>query len=159
MNLKNLFKAIGCVLLCQFAGIIGSVFTFSAIPTWYASLNKPFFSPPNWIFAPVWLALYTLMGISLYLILQNGFEKKEVKFAVSIFAIQLVLNAAWPILFFGLKNPLIAFAEILLLWLSIVVSIVLFSKISKKAAWLLVPYILWVSFAAMLNLFILQLNP
>lgn len=93
-----------CVIVCILAGVIGSVFTVQSIPTWYAGLSKPSFSPPNWAFAPVWTTLYVLMGISLYLVVRKGF--KEVKPQVYIFGAQLVLNAVWSFLFFGLRSPL-----------------------------------------------------
>jgi tryptophan-rich sensory protein len=149
-------KLVTAILLCQFAGIVGSAFTFSAIPNWYAFLEKPFFSPPNWVFGPVWTTLYTLMGISLYLIWIN--KSKLKKEALSIFYAQLVLNTLWSILFFGLKNPAIAFIEILLLWVLVAAAIVKFNKINKTAGYLLIPYILWVSFASLLNAAIVWLN-
>ena len=139
------------------AGIIGSVFTFPAIPTWYATLNKPFFSPPNWIFGPVWTALFTLMGIALYLVWQKKTKFKKAA-ALRIFTIQLILNTLWSILFFGLQSPALAFIEILFLWAFIALSIKAFYKVSKAAGYLLVPYILWISFATLLNLAIVMLN-
>jgi tryptophan-rich sensory protein len=119
-------------------------------------LNKPSFSPPNYLFAPVWTALYILMGIALYLVWINGYKKH--KKAIIVFGIQLGLNLLWSILFFGMRNPLLAFIEILLLWSFIVYTIILFYKTSKTAAYLLTPYILWVSFASVLNFFIFYLN-
>jgi translocator protein len=157
MDLKNFLKLIALIFLCQLAGIIGSFFTISAIPEWYAFLIKPFFSPPNYLFAPVWILLYALMGISIYLILKNGFNSQNKK-AVIFFSIQLILNTLWSIIFFGLKNPLLAFIEIIFLWIFIALTINEFFKISKKAGYLLIPYILWVSFASILNLFIFLLN-
>lgn len=158
MKKFNLPVFIAAILICQFAGIIGSLFTFSAIPTWYATLNKPFISPPNWVFGPVWTTLYTLMGISAYLIWQKGIQKKQVKDALRTFGEQLVLNALWSILFFGLKNPLLAFVEILFLWILIVATMVKFYRLNKWAAYLLIPYLLWVSFASILNGAIVVLN-
>lgn len=138
--------------LCLGAGIVGSFFTVSSIPTWYVTLNKPVFSPPNWIFAPVWTILYILMGISLYLVWQKG----KVPF---IFWIQLILNTVWSIVFFGMKNPALALVDIIALWIIIILTIKSFYKISKTAGYLLIPYLLWVSFAAILNLAIVILNP
>lgn len=132
MKQNDLLLLIGSIILCQLAGIIGSVFTIPSIPSWYAFLVKPFFNPPNWLFSPVWTLLFLLMGISLYLILKKGFEKKEVKFAVSVFFVQLVLNVFWSFLFFGLKNPLFALIEILVLWTVILASILFFYRIEKK---------------------------
>ncbi len=145
-------QAVGFVLLCQTAGTIGSIFTFSAIPNWYAYLNKPFFNPPNWIFGPVWTTLYTLMGISVYLVWK---KRKGIPFW---FWVQLVLNALWSILFFGLQNPILAFVGVIFLWLSIFLTITSFYRIHKTAAYLLVPYLLWVTFASLLNASIALLN-
>jgi benzodiazapine receptor len=149
-------KLIISIIGVQLAGIIGSVFTSSSITSWYATINKPSFNPPNWIFGPVWTILYLMMGISFYLIWVN-YDKKS-KNAVIIFGVQLLLNTLWSILFFGLQSPLFAFIEIIILWIAILVTIILFYKVSKKAAILLVPYILWVSFAAVLNFSIWLIN-
>ena len=146
------------VLVCQATGAVGSLFTSPSIPTWYASLQKPNFNPPNWIFAPVWTILFLLMGVSLYLIWSKGLRDKKVKTAFFIFAIQLILNMLWSFLFFGLQSPLYAFIEIIILWMAILLTIASFYKISKIAGYLLLPYILWVSFAAVLNFSILILN-
>lgn len=144
--------------VCFLAAGIGSVFTTSAIDTWYSTLNKPFFNPPNWVFGPAWTLLYLLMGISLYLawISKTGKEKKRQ--AITLFIIQLSLNALWSILFFGLKSPSAAFIGIVVLWLTIFLTIKNFLRISKVAGWLLIPYIAWVSFASLLNLSIIILN-
>lgn len=150
MAKMNYAKLVVSIVICQLVGIISSVFTASSISTWYATLNQPFFNPPNWVFAPVWTTLYLLMGISLYLVWSS--KAKEKKRALYVFAVQLGLNFLWSLLFFGLQNPLLALAEILLLWFSILLSILVFHKISKPASYLLIPYILWVSFAAVLNL-------
>ena len=147
-------KLIIAILICQAAGIIGSLFTFQSIPTWYATLNKPSFSPPNWLFGPAWITLYTLMGISLYLVWEKGFSRK----ALYAFSIQLVLNALWSVIFFGFKLLSYAFAEIIVLWISIAFTIFAFYKISKKAAYILIPYIAWVSIASILNYYVWILN-
>jgi len=143
------------VLVCEGAGIAGSFFTSPSIGSWYATLLKPSFSPPNWIFAPVWTGLFFLMGVSLYLIWTSEKPKQT---AIFVFFQQLALNVLWSTLFFGLHNPLLAFIEIIVLWLAIFMTILYFYQISKKAAWLLLPYILWVSFAGVLNFFIYRLN-
>ena len=158
MKVNKYIKLAIFIIILLFAGFIGSIFTTPNIPTWYASLIKPVFNPPNWIFGPVWTILYILMGIAAFLIWQNGIKKKKVKVAIYIFAAQLFLNMLWSILFFGLQNPLLAFIEIIILWALILLTIIKFSEISKKAAYLLIPYILWVSFAVILNLFIYLLN-
>ena len=154
----KILKLIVSILICQGAGLVGSVFTSPAIPTWYATLQKPSFEPPNWVFAPVWTLLFLLMGISLYLIWSKGLEDKKAKIAIVIFSSQLVLNILWSFLFFGFKSPLYAFIEIIILWLAILATIISFYRISKTAAYLLLPYILWVSFASVLNFSIMILN-
>jgi len=158
--MKNKTALIAAILICELSGVIGSAFTYQSIPEWYnATLNKPSFSPPNWLFAPVWVALYLLMGISAYLIWEKGTRKKEVRNALSIFGVQLVLNTLWSILFFGLRCPLCGFVEIILLWLAIAATIIKFKRLSITAALLLIPYILWVSFAMVLNFYVWRLNP
>lgn len=154
----NILKLIGCIVLCQLAGLIGSIFTFEAIPTWYAALIKPPFNPPNWVFGPVWTVLYTLMGISLFLVWKKGDKGFNIKNAVIIFIIQLLLNAVWSAIFFGAKSVLSAFILISLLWIAILLTMIQFNKVSKPAAYLLLPYLLWVSFASYLNLSIYILN-
>lgn len=149
VNIPKLFLSIG---FCLGAGILGSFFTVSSIPTWYQTLNKPIFSPPNWIFGPVWTILYILMGISLYLI----WKKKKVP---TVFWVQLILNALWSIIFFGMRNPMLALVDIVALWIAIVLTIKASSKINKLASFLLIPYLFWVTFATLLNLFITILNP
>jgi benzodiazapine receptor len=154
--MANYLRLAASIIICEFAGIIGSLFTASSVSTWYAALNKPVFNPPGWLFGPVWICLYFLMGISLYIVWNK--EIKNKKIAIHIFIIQLALNSVWSILFFGLKSPLFAFTEIIVLWLAILVTIMHFHIISKTASYLLIPYILWVSFAAVLNFFILIMN-
>jgi len=146
------------ILISQLAGVIGSIFTASAIPTWYAVLNKPSFNPPGWIFGPVWIILYTLMGIASYLIWKKRAKGKLPQMALILFFVHLAFNALWSIIFFGLHNLMWAFFEIIILWLMIVVLNVLFYKIDKRATYLLIPYLLWVSFAAFLNFSIWMLN-
>jgi len=154
----SILKLVISIIICQLAGVVGSIFTSPSIPTWYASLQKPAFAPPNWIFAPVWITLFVLMGISLYLVWDRGWEKKEVKLAVSIFGVQLVLNALWSILFFGLQSPLYAFIEIIILWVAILITIIKFYQIFRSAGVILLPYIIWVTIAASLNYSIWILN-
>ncbi|MFA6049133.1 MAG: TspO/MBR family protein [Candidatus Micrarchaeia archaeon] len=151
-------KLAASVIACELAGVAGSVFTVQSIPTWYAALQKPAFSPPNWVFAPVWTTLYLLMGIALYLVWENGLQKKEVRVAVCVFGLQLFLNALWSFLFFGLRSPGLAFVEIILLWLSIAATTALFYRISKTAGLLLTPYVVWATFAAALNYYVWMLN-
>jgi tryptophan-rich sensory protein len=146
------------VVGCELVGIIGSIFTFSSIPTWYAALNKPPFAPPNWIFGPVWTLLYFLMGVSFYLIWQQGWKKKKVGTAGKYFLYQLALNFVWSPIFFGLRSPLLALFVIIAMWILIVITIKQFYPLSKWAAYLLIPYLLWVSFATLLNASIAFLN-
>jgi len=154
----NFFVLALFVLGCEAVGGIGSLFTLDAIPTWYANLNKPFFSPPNWLFGPVWTLLYGLMGISAYLIWRKyQFKKKSIIFW-EVFAVQLVLNILWSIMFFGWKLPGLAFIEILAMWYFIVRTIQESSKLDKVASYLLYPYIAWVTFASLLNFAIVVLN-
>ena len=155
----SLLKLLVSVMLCQFAGAIGSIFTASSLENWYLLLEKPTFTPPSWVFFPAWVILYTLMGISFYLVWEKGLQEQEIKkMGMLIFGIQLGLNAFWSFLFFGLKSPYYAFVEIVFLWLAIFLTILKFRKISKMASYLLFPYILWVSFAMLLNYYIWILN-
>lgn len=144
--------------VCFLAGAIGSVFTVSAIPTWYAALQKPAFSPPNWIFGPVWTGLYLLMGLSLYLVWSSHGKSKEKRVSLQLFFIQLMLNVLWSVVFFGFRSIFYAFVVILFLWLMILMTSLSFMKVSKVAGWLFLPYLLWVSFALLLNFSILILN-
>jgi tryptophan-rich sensory protein len=145
------------ILIALSAGAIGSIFTYQSIPTWYASLTKPFWNPPSWIFGPVWTMLYVLMGIASYFIWIKE-KSQNRKIGLILYIIQLILNALWSILFFGLKNPGLAFAEIIILWFFIFINTIYFYKIDKKASYLLIPYLLWVTFAAVLNYNIWILN-
>ncbi len=160
MKVSNFFKLVIAIVVSELAGVIGSVFTISAIPTWYAGLVKPALNPPAWVFGPAWTTLYALMGISLFLIWKSdpSVAPKERRRGGILFFVQLFLNAAWSIIFFGLQSPGLALVDIALLWFAIVWTIVMFYKISKQAAYLLVPYLLWVSFAMYLNYAIWTLN-
>ena len=158
MKIENIIKLAASIIICLMAGFIGSVFTVDSIQTWYMGIEKPFFNPPNWVFGPVWTTLFILMGISRYLVWSRGIKTNDAKIALTLFAAQLVLNVLWSIIFFSLKSPFYAFIEIVILWTAILLTIIWFRKISKTAGYLLVPYILWVSFAAVLNLSIFLLN-
>jgi benzodiazapine receptor len=156
---RDILELAGALFVCQLAGLVGSVFTTPAIPTWYVSLNKPSFTPPSWVFAPVWVTLFTLMGLSLFIVLRKGFEKPAIRRAVSVFVAQLVLNMLWSVAFFGFRSPLYGLIVITLLWITLLATIFTFYRISRTAAILLVPYFLWGSFASVLNFSILVLNP
>lgn len=158
MTKKNLVRLIISLGICQLAGVLGALFTSPSIPTWYASLEKPAFNPPNWLFSPVWITLFVLMGISLYFLWESTLKERRAKRVLFIFSIQLALNVLWSIIFFGLKSPSFAFLEIVILWAAILLTIIKSLKVSKIAGVLLIPYILWVSFAAVLNFFIWKLN-
>ena len=150
-------KLIISIIVAQLAGVLGSLFTITSGNSWFSNLVKPSFNPPNWIFGPVWTLLYFLMGISLYLVWVSK-KSRNRKIGLYLFFTQLVLNSLWSILFFGLQNPLFAFVEIIILWVAILFTILYFYKVNKKASYLLIPYILWVTFAAVLNLRIFMLN-
>jgi tryptophan-rich sensory protein len=148
-------KLIVAIAIPQIAGGIGAIFTTPKIQTWYSGLHKPFFSPPNWVFGPVWSALFLLMGISLFLV----WKKKKLGDKVfNSFWIQLGLNVLWSIIFFGLENPGLALLEIILLWIFIKKNINSFYKVNKKASALLYPYLAWVSFASLLNAAVWWIN-
>lgn len=154
----DLMKLAVSLALCFLAGFVGSIFTTPSIATWYADLTKPSFNPPNWIFGPVWTILYIMMAISFYLVWQKGTKDKIVQTSLFAFILQLVLNVLWSIVFFGMHSPLWGFIVIILLWIAILTTIVCFFKVSKTAGYILIPYLLWVSFAAVLNYSVLILN-
>lgn len=159
--IKTIKKIICLVLaigICLLAGYVGSMYTTPSIPTWYAGLQKPELTPPSWVFAPVWTALYILMGFSLYLIWQSGITKKEVQLGLVLFVLQLVLNIGWSYLFFGWHEIIIAFMCLLSLWAILLCTITQVSRFSLIGAALLIPYLLWTSFAAYLNYAIMVLN-
>ncbi len=147
------------ILLCQLAGVLGVLFTSAAIPGWYAQLNQPALNPPSWVFSPVWVSLYTLMGIAAALVWKAGWQQSGVRVALGLFAVQLALNAAWSLLFFGLRNPLFGLIDIIFMLAAIVATVIAFARVSRPAALLLLPYLLWVSFATYLNAAIWLLNP
>ncbi len=150
-------KLIISIAIPLVAGFLGSFFTSSAVNTWYMTINKPMWNPPSWLFAPVWIILFILMGIALYLVWSEKMSKK-VQVAINIFMAQLILNVLWSVFFFGMKNYWLAYGEIIVLWIAIGLTIVDFYKVNKTSAWLLLPYILWVSFASFLNFTIAFLN-
>ncbi len=146
-----------CLVVCFAAAAIGSAATLPSIPTWYQGLAKPAFNPPNWLFGPVWTLLYTMMAVALWRVV-NRSEGSSRRTAIAIFAVQLVLNAAWSVVFFGLHSILGGLIVIVLLDIAILATIARFGRIDRLAGWLLVPYVVWVSFAAVLNLAIFILN-
>jgi len=157
MKFNDILKLVASVILCQVAGFLGSLFTTPAIPTWYATLKKPFFNPPNWIFSPVWIGLFVLMGISLFFVWRRPNHPKF-KIAFIFFFVQLILNILWSVAFFGIRSPLLGLMDIVLLWIAILFTILNFLKVSKFAGVLLFPYLIWVSFATLLNFSLWILN-
>jgi len=158
MKINNTFRLIIAIIVSELAGVLGAFFTTPSIPTWYAALIKPVLNPPSWVFGPVWTTLFALMGIAAFLVWKMGLDRKDARIALGIFIGQLALNSLWSIIFFGLHSPAAAFVEIVFLWFAIIWTIVVFYKISKPAAYLLLPYIFWVSFAVYLNFSIWMLN-
>lgn len=156
--MKKFIAPVLFIVASQLAGFVGSFFTVTNVGSWYETVNKPSFNPPNWIFGPVWITLYFLMGIAAYLVWKHWSANKDAKTATIFFFVHLVFNALWSLLFFGLQNPKLAFFEIIVLWLMILTLIKIYYGINKVAAYLLVPYLLWVSFASILNFYIWRLN-
>jgi benzodiazapine receptor len=158
MKLMDVGKLIGSIAICQLAGVIGGVFTARSVSTWYLALSKPAFTPPGWLFAPVWIGLYALMGVSLFLVWRMGLGTAGAKTAITVFAVQLVLNASWSAAFFGVRSPLAGLIVILLLLAAIAFTTIRFYRISVPAGLLLIPYMVWVAFATVLNASIYALN-
>ena len=157
MSASNIVSLIVSIVIAQAAGGLGALFNVNSIPTWYRTINKSKLNPPNWVFGPVWTTLFLLMAIAAWLVWQVR-AQDGASVALWTYGLQLVLNVMWSAIFFGLKRPGWAFVEIIILWLAILATIYSFSAVSGLAAWLLVPYILWVSFAAYLNFSVWRLN-
>lgn len=159
MKPVNIVKLVVCCAVPLLVGLMGSLFTTTdSLGNWYAKLNKPFFNPPGWIFGPVWTTLYIMIGISAFMVWRMGLDDKVVRIALACFIVQLFLNAIWTPLFFGLRSPLFGLIDIILLLNAIIVTIYVFSTISRTAFLLLIPYLVWVSFATILNASIYLLN-
>lgn len=155
--MKKILKFIISIAIPLAIGYLGSIFTTSSVNSWYTTINKPSFNPPNYLFAPIWTALFVLIGISFYFVWMKKFEGEKEK-VITIYFVQLLLNFLWSLFFFGVQSPALAFLDIIALWFMIVVNIIIFYRISKISGWMLVPYLLWVSFASALNLSIVILN-
>ncbi|MFH5798884.1 TspO/MBR family protein [Haladaptatus sp. CMAA 1911] len=153
-SLRDVPALLVSIVVCELAGIVPSFLTANDVATWYTTLQKPGFTPPSWVFGPVWTTLYLLMGVALYLVWRRG----DNRFALAIFAVQLVLNAGWTLVFFGMRWPAGGLAVILALLVAIVATMVAFARIDRRAALLLVPYLCWVGFATLLNYELWRLN-
>jgi translocator protein len=157
MTKDQWFKLIISLGLPNAVGMVASFVTMPAVRSWYADLAKPNYTPPNWIFAPAWLVLYTMMGFAFFLIWTRAGDRRVV-FACWFYIVHLLVNGLWPFLFFGLHSPFWAFVDIVLLWFMIIGVFLLFFSIDRKAACLLIPYWLWVTFAASRNYLIWRMN-
>ncbi len=158
MTSKFLVRVSFALGICLFIGFLGSLATQTSIDGWYLQLNKPSFNPPNWIFGPVWSVLFILMGIAAGIVWNKGFYHKWVQIALYHFGFQLLLNASWSLLFFGLNEPFWALIDIIALFVVLLFTIRWFKIVNTTAAYLLVPYAIWVAFAAVLNFEIWRLN-
>ncbi|MBN1622679.1 MAG: tryptophan-rich sensory protein [Endomicrobiales bacterium] len=158
MNTGDIKKLFICLIIVSCVALTGSFFVSPAALDWHAGLQKPVFNPPSWLFGPVWTVLYLLMAVSAFLVWRKGLDTAAGKTAAAAFVLQLVFNGLWTPIFFGLRLPLVALGDIVILWLAVFATITSFWKVSKLAAVLLIPYIVWVSFAAVLNAFIYMLN-
>lgn len=156
---EKIIKLLASIFICLAAGAIGATSTVNSVNSWYTTLIKPSFSPPNWIFGPVWTTLFIMMGIAFFLVWVYGEKKNKLrKPALILFLVHLVFNTLWSIFFFGMQSPLLGFIDIVILWLMIATLAYLFYQVKKPAAYLMLPYLLWVSFASVLNFSILMLN-
>lgn len=156
--MKNWIKLVISIALPLGIGAVAGMFTASEISGWYQTINKPSWQPPNWVFGPVWTVLYVMMGVAFYLVWITDSQPGRKRMAITLWIVQLVFNFFWSFIFFKQHQIDWALAEILLLWFFILLTILAFSRISPVAAWLMVPYISWVSFASLLTYTIYQLN-
>lgn len=156
--MSNIVKAIIAIAIPLMVGATSGFFTVTGVESWYQTIQKPLWNPPNWIFGPVWTTLYIMMGVALFLVWKEDTSEELKKIAFTLFAIQLILNFFWSFIFFNQQQPGWALVEIIAMWVFILLTIFAFAQVNKTAAWLLVPYISWVSFATILNYTIWQLN-
>jgi benzodiazapine receptor len=154
---RSILALAGFLLLSFAAGALGGRATYPAIPGWYQGLEKPSWTPPDWLFGPAWTTLYILMGVAAWLVWRHGGWRSQ-KRPLTLFVVQVVLNALWSIVFFGMRNPGLGMAEIVVLWLAILATLIAFWRVSRVAGGLMVPYLGWVTFAAALNFAIWRLN-
>ena len=153
--IKNPIRLLIAILLCQLVGNAASLLIAPSITSWYSTISAPHMTPPSWIFPPLWIVLYTLMGASLYLVWESSGKSKNVESLVQTFSIQLILNPIWALAFFALRLPAWGLVAAAGLWIAIAITITRFRQVSNRAAWLLAPYIAWITFAFVLNLYIL----
>ncbi len=157
-QIKRYLKLVFSILASLGAGAVGSIFTIRGLEPWYEGLTKPWFAPPGEAISVIWITLYILMGISLFIVLTKDLEKRKVRLAIGAFAGQLIVNASWTYLFFGLESLMLGLVGIILLWLAIATTIYLFYRVSRKASYLLIPYIVWVTIAMVVNVSLILLN-
>ncbi|MFB6274209.1 MAG: TspO/MBR family protein [Salinibacter sp.] len=157
-TLTLLGKALGAILVCEAVGLVAGWATQTSVTTWYPTLTKPSFTPPNWLFAPVWTLLYALMGLAAFLVWRRGLQRVRVRSALTAFGVQLVLNAGWSFAFFGARSPALGLVVILFLWGTLAWTMDRFFRLQPTAGWLLVPYLAWVTYALALNGAIWVLN-
>ena len=157
--MQTIIGILVAVVIAERVGVSGAVATVEAVRDWYPTLEKPWFTPPNWLFGPAWTTLYAMMGVAAYLVWRHGWEQGAVKAALVAYGVQLALNALWSPVFFGLRAPGPGLVVIVALWIAIAVTIVWFGRVSTIAAWLMVPYLAWVTYATALNFEIWRLNP
>ena len=157
-NMRAVLGLVGWLLASFSAAAVGSWFTMPALPVWYPTIAKPSWTPPEWVFGPVWTLLYTMMGAAAWVV-WSGKGFSGARGALGLFGVQLALNALWSVIFFGLRMPGAALLEIVALWGAVIATTAAFFRHSALAGWLLVPYLLWLTFAAALNFAIWRLNP
>ena len=157
-KIRDLVALVIAVIVPLLAGGIGALATAPSIPTWYAQLNKPAWNPPDWLFGPAWTVLYVVMGVAAWLVWRSGWRLPGVRVALALFAAQLVFNVLWSIIFFGLRSPGTALAEIAVLWVLVLATTVQFFRVNTTAGALMALYLLWVSFATVLNAAVWSLN-
>jgi tryptophan-rich sensory protein len=159
MKAAKVLKAVGFVVLCELVGgVLGSVFTLSSLPTWYAALHKPWFAPPGSLIGIIWTILYAMMGIAAFLVWESRKPKRLIPYAKAAFSLQLLVNVSWSGIFFGLRSVAGGLISIVAMWILIAATIALFYRINRRAALLMVPYLVWVTIAGALNFFIWRLN-
>ncbi len=158
MNKDFVIRIILSVAICLLVGVLGAIATETSMDTWFLGLNKPLWSPPNWVFGPVWITLYVMMGVAAAIVWNKGFYHKWVKIAMYHFGFQLILNALWSIIFFGFQEPFLALLDIIGLLILLIFTIKWFKVVDKWAALLLLPYLLWIMLATALNFEIWRLN-